>query len=200
MDKRMHNRASGSGSETAPVRLFVVEAVPLWSVPRPLTALVGREQETASVSALLRRPEVPLLTLTGPGGVGKTRLAIAVATGWTEDGNDEVPPEVVFVALAPLTDAALVVPAIAQAVGVREAGDQPLLARLTLALRPRTVLLVLDNCEQVLAAAPQIGELLSACPQLTVLATSRAPLHLSGEREFPVPPLSLPPPDTGTGA
>src|SRR5215211_2428237 len=124
MDKRTHNRAtaSGSRSEAAPVRLFVVEAVPLWSVPRPLTELVGREQEVATVSDLLRRPEVQLLTLTGPGGVGKTRLAIAVATRWSDaltadgpaaglaDGSPELTPEVVFVALAPLTDAALVVP------------------------------------------------------------------------------------------
>src|SRR5215213_3987474 len=86
MDKRAHNRATPSGSESPPVRLFVGEAEPLWSVPRPLTELVGREKEVATVSDLLRRPEVQLLTLTGPGGVGKTRLAIAVATGWTEDG------------------------------------------------------------------------------------------------------------------
>jgi predicted ATPase/DNA-binding CsgD family transcriptional regulator len=176
------------------VQLFVREAVPFSGPPRPLTALVGREQEAATIAALLRLPEVRLLTLTGPGGVGKTRLAIEVATRWAEDGADGV----AFVALAPLTDPHLVVPTIAQAVGVREAGEQPLAERLIMTLRTRPLLLVLDNCEQVLDAALQIGDLLAACPQLTVLVTSRAPLRLSGEREFPVPPLSLPPADSGT--
>jgi predicted ATPase len=196
MDKRAHNRAVGTRSGSPHVRLFVREAAPLSSVPRPLTALVGREQEAATVSTLLRRPGMRLLTLTGPGGVGKTRLAIEVATRWAEDVADEV----AFVHLASLTDPSLVAPAIAQAVGVREAGEQPLLERLTMALRPQALLLVLDNCEQILDAALQIGELLVACPRLTVLATSRAPLRLSGEREFPVPPLSLPPAEDGTTA
>jgi predicted ATPase/DNA-binding CsgD family transcriptional regulator len=188
MDKRMHNRPVVARSGASHVRLIEREAVPLSSVPRPLTALVGRELEASTVSALLRLPDVQLLTLTGPGGVGKTRLAVEVATRWAEDFSDEV----AFVLLASLTDRDLVVPAIAQAVGVREAGEQSLVERLTAALRSRALLLVLDNCEQVLDASPQIGELLTACPQLRVLATSRVPLRLSGEREFPVPPLSLP--------
>ena len=117
MDKRASNRAVVTRSGSPPVQLFVREAVPFSGPPRPLTALVGREQEAATIAALLRLPEVRLLTLTGPGGVGKTRLAIEVATRWAEDGADGV----AFVALAPLTDPHLVVPTIAQAVGVREA-------------------------------------------------------------------------------
>jgi non-specific serine/threonine protein kinase len=157
------------------------------AVPAQLTALVGREQEVAAVVAVLARPEVRLLTLTGAGGIGKTRIAVAAAgrlAGGFADG-------VCFVSLATIGDAALVAPTIAQAVGLREIGDQPSLAGLKIFLRERELLLLLDNFEQVVAAAPLLTELLGACPGLKALVTSRATLRVHGEHDFPVPPLSL---------
>jgi predicted ATPase len=149
---------------------------------------VGRAVEVATICGLLRRAEVRLVTLTGPGGVGKTHLALQVA----ETLGDGYPDGVVFVDLAPLRDPGLVASTIARALGVKEAGGQPLLETRITQLRTRRVLLLLDTCEHLLAAAPQVGELLAACCGLTVLATSRAALHLRGEREVAVPPLALP--------
>jgi predicted ATPase/DNA-binding CsgD family transcriptional regulator len=131
---------------------------------------------------------VRLLTLTGPGGVGKTRLALQLMAEASVAFDDQV----LFVALASINDAALVVPTIALTLDLREGGDQPLLARLIAAMRLRRVLLVIDNFEQVVAAAPVIGELLAACPDVHMLVTSRIALHITGEQEFPVPPLGLP--------
>jgi predicted ATPase/class 3 adenylate cyclase len=161
------------------------------------TPLIGREQEVASVSALLHRADVRLVTLTGPGGTGKTRLALQVAAELLDVAADGI----FFVALAPISDPGLIVSTIAQTLGVRESGSRPLLDTLKDHLRDKQLLLLLDNFEQVVSAAPLIGELLVAAPGLMVLITSRMALRLSGEHEVAVQPLSLPdrtrPPDPG---
>jgi predicted ATPase/DNA-binding CsgD family transcriptional regulator len=157
-------------------------ALPVW-----LTGFVGREREVAEVGALFRAG-TRLLTLTGPGGVGKTRMAVRLATMLTPD----FPDGVTFVGLAPVADPSLVLPTIAQALGVREAGNRPLIERMGKLLGARRLLVVLDNLEHLAAAAPQLVDLLAACPGLTLLVTSRVVLRLSGEQVYPVGPLALP--------
>lgn len=157
------------------------------NLPAPPGALIGREQEVETLGHRLL-DEVRLLTLVGPPGVGKTRLAVEVA----RDLAASFLHGAVFVVLSPITDPARVAHAVADAVGLREVPDRPVIERLTAYLRDRELLLVLDNFEQALEAAPQIGELLAASSGLRVLVTSRAPLRLQGEHEFPVGGLALP--------
>src|SRR5215213_9079358 len=158
------------------------------NLPLQPTPLVGREKEVSEVCDLLRGTETRLLTLTGPGGIGKTRLALQAAA----DLLDDFPDGTFFVPLATLSEVELLLPAVAETLGVREAGEQPLDESLKDYLKERRLLLLLDNFEQVLGAAPAVTELLAEAPGLKVLATSRAPLGLYGEHEFPVPPLSMP--------
>ena len=154
------------------------------NLPSQSTPLVGREREVGEVCERLRGPDVRLLTLVGPGGTGKTRLALQAAADLLEEHEDGA----FFVALATITDPDLVPSAVARALGVVEGGDRPLDEALKDYLREKRLLLVLDNFEQVMEAAPLLDGLLGAAPRLKVLATSRAALRLYGEHEYPVPP------------
>ena len=158
-------------------------------LPMPLTSLIGREPELAALVALVGTGDVRLVTLTGPGGVGKTRLALAIA----QDVAAHFADGVGFVPLAAVRAVEGVIPAIAQYLGVRE-GEQTPLDRLSAALHDRRLLLVLDNVEQVLAAGPLLVELLGRCSRLSLLVTSRSVLRLSGERVLPLAPLAVPDP------
>jgi len=162
------------------------------ALPAQTTTFIGREREVAEALALLEQTRV--LTLTGPGGTGKTRLALRVAAEAAEAYRDRA----VFVALAALEDPSLVASTVAAAVGVQEEAGRPILTSLTDRLAGMEVLLVLDNYEQLLAAAPLAGELVAAGPGVRLLVTSRAPLRLAGEREYQVRPLALP--DTSAAA
>ena len=159
------------------------------NLPLPPTPLIGREREVGLVRDLLLRPGVRLLSMTGPPGIGKTRLSIEAAARLLDNFSDGV----WFVSLAPITDPALVASAIAQALGLKESGARPHSESLTEHLQDKQLLLVLDNFEQVVEAAPLVAEMLAAAPGIKVLVTSREVLHVRGEQDFPVPPLALPP-------
>ena len=158
------------------------------NLPVQPTPFLGRVHEVAAIAELLSRSDVRLVTLTGPGGTGKTRLALQMAA----DMSEMFKSGVFFVNLAPLSDPALVVPTIAETLAIREESGRTFLERLTEELRPRQMLLLLDNFEQVTSAAEQVAALLTACPQLKVLVTSREVLHVRAEHEFLVPPLPVP--------
>ena len=159
-------------------------------LPIQPTPFIGREKEVAAVLHELLREDVRLVTLTGPGGVGKTRMALYVA----EQLRAHFADGIWFVSLAPISDPDLVIHTITQALGLWEAGEQSMLEQLQVFLRERQVLLLLDNFEQVIRAAMHVADLLSSCPHLKVLVTSREVLHVRAEHEFPVPRLSLPDP------
>jgi predicted ATPase/DNA-binding CsgD family transcriptional regulator len=156
-------------------------------LPLPLTSLLGREDELAEIVDLLRLPDARLVTISGPSGVGKTRLAVAVAWRLTEAFDVAA-----FVSLAPIRDAALVMPAIAQELGAPEDRKRSPMQSASARLQGSSVLLVLDNLEHLPLAAPEIAELLAASPGLKVLATSRSSLQIRGERPYPLPCLPLP--------
>ncbi|MDP9369096.1 MAG: NB-ARC domain-containing protein [Chloroflexota bacterium] len=164
--------------------------------PVLLTSFVGREREVKQAAVLLRRGDVRLVTLTGPGGVGKTRIALKIAKDVAAVFRDGV----AFVSLAAITDPDLVAPVVAQALSIHQAGDRPLVEHLASVLRERHLLLLLDNFEQIVDAAALVTNILAACPSLTVLVTSRTTLRVSGEHVFPVSPLALPDPEEGATA
>ena len=178
---------SGLTADFPPLRTLDVHPN---NIPLQPTPLVGREREIGEVAERVRSEEVRLLTFTGPGGTGKTRLGLQVAADLLEEFSDGV----FFVALASITEPELVASTIARALGVKESAEQPLMESLKSYLHYKHLLLVLDNFEQVLEGAPVVAELLGTCPKLKVLATSRIPLKLYGEQEYPVPPLTLPDP------
>jgi predicted ATPase/class 3 adenylate cyclase len=161
------------------------------NLPVQPTPLIGRDQDLDEIEVLLSRDDVRLVTLTGMGGTGKTRLALQVAA----DQVEVFPDGAFFVDLAPITDPALVLPTMAATLGLREGGGQSLHDTLVAYCTDKQLLLLLDNLEQVLDAAPAIADLLSTCPALTLLVTSRAHLGLRAEHEYLVPPLATPDPD-----
>jgi non-specific serine/threonine protein kinase len=163
-------------------------------LPRQLTSFIGRERELRDLKELLGRSR--LLTLTGPGGSGKTRLGLQLAA----EVASGFPDGVYFVALAPVGNPDLVLSSIAQGIGLGDVGDRPLLDRLRSHLESARVLLLLDNFEHLIVSAPVVATLLQATAELTIVVTSRAPLHVSGEQEYAVPPLQVPDPQCVTAA
>jgi predicted ATPase/DNA-binding XRE family transcriptional regulator len=189
-------RPEGARMPQRPTTFAVPPTPPGARLPDLPNRFIGREQEVAAICARLQEPDARLLTLTGPGGIGKTRLALRVAT--ILERESAFADGVAFVPLESLVDAALVFPAIATALGITEPSSVPLAQRLAEWLRTRAMLLLLDNFEQVMPAALEIEHLLASCPSLTICVTSRVPLRLAREHEYSVPSLTLPDPGAQT--
>ncbi len=172
------------------LNLFTEMVTSSSNLPAQLTPLIGRGREVETACALLRRTDMRLLTLTGPGGVGKTHLSLQIASELLNDFAEGI----YFVSLAHISDSASVMSTIARTLGFGAVTDWPLAEQLKVYLREKRLLLVLDNFEQVVGAAPVLVDLLIGCPKLKLLVTSRSALHVRGEYEFPVPLLSVPDP------
>src|SRR5579875_3926044 len=186
----------------APVLAIPALSEAVWNVPTKFTSFVGREQEIARIQTLFARPDVRLVTLSGPGGVGKTRLAIQIAAAMRE----RFAQGACFISLESIRDPGLLWSALAKELGIQQyskgsgiqqeddAGPSSLEELVCTSLGSRQLLLILDNFEQIAAAAPQLEHILEACPYLKILVTSRTSLQISAQQEFPVAPLPLPDP------
>lgn len=180
------NENGDSNPPAAPSSPKIVLETPRRNLPTPSTPFIGRQREIVDIKQLLQ--ESRLLTLTGAGGTGKTRLALRAASEIVDDFADGI----YFVDLAPLSEAGLVAKTVAGSLGIFENPNEPVVYTLKRVLADQEMLLLIDNYEHVIEAAPLVAELIAAAPRLKVLVTSREALHLSGEQEYPVPPLSLP--------
>jgi non-specific serine/threonine protein kinase len=182
--------ATGGAAMMPTTESVSIEAPPPTNLPHKLTRLVGRDSEREDVLSLLRKDDIRMITLTGPGGTGKTRLSLAIGADLLRGMEDGV----WWVSLGTIHDPRLVISEVAAAIGVHE-GGAALAETVKHAIAEKEMLLILDNFEQVLDAAPLIGELLAAAPRVKALVTSRSPLRINGEREYAVPPLTTPPLD-----